>query len=60
MDIVKVAGLWMRDKDGEPTRAFQHICWDGCMFPNKTMTSPDTWRDILGTLIAVRNAHWWD
>jgi sugar phosphate isomerase/epimerase len=60
MDIVKVAGLWMRDGNGTPTRAFQHICWDGCMFPNATMTSPDTWRDVLGTLIAVRNAHGWD
>ena len=60
MDIVKVAGLWMRDGNGAPTRAFQHICWDGCMFPNATMTSPDTWRDVLGTLIAVRNAHGWD
>src|SRR3954451_6741698 len=47
MDIVKVAGLWMRDGNGTPTRAFQHICWDGCMFPNATMTSPDTWRDVL-------------
>ena len=23
---------------GKPTRAFQHICWDGCMFPNAVMT----------------------
>lgn len=60
MDIVQVAGLWMRDEDGVPTRAYQHICWDGCMFPNATMLAPDTWRDILGTLIAVRNAHGWD
>lgn len=60
MDIVKVAGLWMRGQDGEPTKAFQHICWDGCMFPNQTMLSPETWRDVLGTLIAVRNAHGWD
>jgi sugar phosphate isomerase/epimerase len=60
MDIVKVAGLWMRDKDGKPTRAFQHICWDGCMFPNATMTSPETWNDVLSTLISVRNAHGWD
>jgi len=60
MDIVEVAGLWMRDEDGVPTRAYQHICWDGCMFPNATMLAPDTWRDILGTLIAVRNAHGWD
>ena len=60
MDIVKVAGLWMRGNDDQPTRAFEHICWDGCMFPNSTMTSPDTWRDVLGTLILVRNAHGWD
>lgn len=60
MDIVKVAGLWMRGKDGRPTEAFQHICWDGCMFPNATMTSSKTWNDVLRTLIAVRNAHGWD
>lgn len=60
MDIVKVAGLWLRGCDGRPTHAFQHICWDGCMFPNLTMTSPRTWRDVLATLIAVRDAHGWD
>ncbi|MDE1177478.1 MAG: TIM barrel protein [Edaphobacter sp.] len=60
MDIVKVAGLWMRGGDGEPTRAYQHICWDGCMFPNATMTSPETWNDVLRTLLAVRDAHGWD
>ena len=60
MDIVKVAGLWMRDKTGVPTRAYEHICWDGCMFPNATMMMPGTWQDVLGTLIAVQNAHGWD
>jgi len=60
MDIVKVAGLWMRGEDGNPTKAFQHICWDGCMFPNATMTSPETWNEVLRTLIAVRSAHGWD
>jgi hypothetical protein len=60
MDIVAVAGLWMRDESGAPTRAYQHICWDGCMFPNATMMAAKTWNDILGTLIAVRNAHGWD
>ena len=60
MDIVKIAGLWMRDKDGAPTRAYEHICWDGCMFPNAMMTSPDTWVKILGTMIKVRDAHGWD
>jgi hypothetical protein len=50
----------MRDKNGAPTRAFQHICWDGCMFPNAVMTSPGTWRDILRVMIDVRDAHGWD
>lgn len=60
MDIVKVAGLWMNNADGTPTRAFEHICWDGCMFPNSTMTAPETWNNVLGTLLAVRDAHGWD
>jgi hypothetical protein len=29
------------------------------MFSNETMTSPSTWRDVLSTMIAVRNAHGW-
>ena len=60
MDIVKIAGLWMRNDDGTPTRAYQHICWDGCMFPNAMMTSPETWVKILATMIKVREAHGWD
>jgi sugar phosphate isomerase/epimerase len=60
MDIVAVAGLWMRDESGVPTRAYEHICWDGCMFPNATMLAAKTWNDVLGTLLAVRNAHGWD
>jgi hypothetical protein len=60
MDIVKIAGLWMRSDDGTPTRAYKHICWDGCMFPNAIMTSPETWVKILATLIRVRDAHGWD
>lgn len=60
MDIVKVAGLWMRDENGVPTKAYEHICWDGCMFPNEMMTSPETWQNVLGTLLAVRDAHGWD
>ena len=60
MDIVKIAGLWMRNEDGTPTKAYKHICWDGCMFPNAMMTAPETWIKILSTLIQVRNAHGWD
>jgi sugar phosphate isomerase/epimerase len=60
IDIVKVAGLWMRDASGVPTRAFEHICWDGCMFPNAIMLAPETWRSVLTAMIDVRNAHGWD
>ena len=60
LDIVRVAAAWMRDETGAPTYAFQHICWDGCMFPNEVMMQPGTWRDILAALIAVRNANGWD
>src|SRR3954451_3881685 len=60
LDIVRHAGFWLRDDNGQLTRAVQHICWDGCMFPNATMMQPDTWKTVLSTMIAVRNAHGWD
>jgi sugar phosphate isomerase/epimerase len=60
LDVVRHAGFWLRDEQGEPTRAFQHICWDGCMFPNQTMMQRQTWHDVLRLMIAVRNAHGWD
>ncbi len=60
LDIVRDAGAWMRDDGGNVTRAFEHICWDGCMFPNQVMTDPSTWNDVLKVMIQVRNAHGWD
>jgi len=60
LDVARHAGFWMRDDGGTPTRAFTHICWDGCMFPNATMMQPGTWATVLGTMIAVRNAHGWN
>jgi sugar phosphate isomerase/epimerase len=60
LDVVRHAAFWMRDERGEPTRAFEHVCWDGCMFPNATMMRPATWNDVLRLLIDVRNAHGWD
>jgi sugar phosphate isomerase/epimerase len=60
LDVVRDAGAWMRGDDGKPTRAFQHICWDGCMFPNATMLDQKTWNDVLRTMIAVREAHGWN
>jgi hypothetical protein len=60
LDVVRDAGLWLRDDSGVPTRAVKHICWDGCMFPNAVMMDAHTWNDILAMLIAVRDAHGWD
>ncbi|MBN1852481.1 MAG: TIM barrel protein [Pirellulales bacterium] len=61
LDIVKQAGYWLREggPDGQPTRAVQHICWDGCMFPNDVMARAETWNDILSVMVAVRNEHGW-
>jgi sugar phosphate isomerase/epimerase len=60
LDVPRAAGMWLRDDHDNLTRAIQHICWDGCMFSNETMMKPETWRDILATMIAVRNAHGWN
>jgi sugar phosphate isomerase/epimerase len=60
LDIVRDAGAWMRDDKGQVTRRFEHICWDGCMFPNAVMLDLKTWRDVLRVMIDVRNAHGWN
>jgi sugar phosphate isomerase/epimerase len=60
LDIVRDAGLWLRNDSGAVTHAFEHICWDGCMFSNAVMMQPATWENILRTMIAVRGAHGWD
>jgi len=60
LDIPKHAGFWLRDEKGELTKKMRHICWDGCMFPNKVMTDQETWNDVLRAMIRVRDAHGWD
>lgn len=59
LDIPRHAGFWLRDEQNNLTRAFSHVCWDGCMFPNAIMKNRKTWRDILSAMIAVREAHGW-
>ncbi len=59
LDVVHDAGYWLRDENGQLTKAFKHICWDGCMFPNSVMTNQQTWNDILATMITVRQQHGW-
>ena len=59
LDIASDAGYWLRDESGELTKAFKHICWDGCMFSNDVMLKQQTWNDILATMIKVRQLHGW-
>ena len=59
LDIVEAATYWLRDESGQLTKNCQHICWDGCMFPNDTMLNPKTWNDILAVMINVRDKHGW-
>ena len=59
LDIVKAAGHWLRDENGNVTKTCRHICWDGCMFPNSVMQDPETWNSILAVMIQVREAHGW-
>lgn len=59
LDIVKHAGYWLRDENGNLTKKMRHICWDGCIFPNAVMEDQQTWNDVLGAMIKVRDAHGW-
>ena len=56
LDIVKCSGYWL---EGAADRGIEHICWDGCMFPNAMLENPATWNTILKTMIDVRDAHGW-
>jgi len=59
LDIAVDAGHWLRNENGELTKAFKHICWDGCMFPNSVLNEQKTWNDILAAMIKVRNLNSW-
>ena len=56
LDIVKCSKVWLQDAE---ERGIQHICWDGCMFPNATLENPQTWNTILGKMAEVRDACGW-
>lgn len=57
LDIVKCSGYWLQ---GAKERGIQHICWDGCMFPNEMLENPQTWNTILRVMLQVREAHGWN
>jgi sugar phosphate isomerase/epimerase len=60
LNIARDAGYWLRDEQGQLTKAFRHLCWDGCMFPNEVMLRQKTWNSILGAMVSVREAHGWE
>lgn len=57
LDIVRCAGYWLLDKNGQQRKEIQHICWDGCMFPNKTLLNQETWNIILSTMQQINTTH---
>ncbi len=56
VDITKCSGYWLQNA---ADRGLQHICWDGCMFPNAMLEKPETWNTILKAMIKVRDGHGW-
>ena len=59
LDITQASSYWLRDPDGSARTHIQHICWDGCMFPNETLHQQQTWNTILGAMIGVQEVHGW-
>lgn len=53
LDIARCSAIWLQ---GAEERGLQHICWDGCMFPNATLEQPQTWNTILKAMISVRHS----
>ena len=53
IDIPNASRYWLKDASA---RGLKHICWDGCMFPNETLETPETWQNILQAMIAVDQA----
>jgi len=54
LDITRCSSYWLKDY---AQRDIEHICWDGCMFPNQMLETPDTWNTILDAMIKVRDAN---
>ncbi|MEA2711210.1 MAG: hypothetical protein QOF78_3811, partial [Phycisphaerales bacterium] len=59
LDIPRHAGYWLKNESGHSVKRFRHICWDGCMFSNETMSKAQTWNDILAVMVKVREQHGW-
>lgn len=59
LNVPRDSGYWLRDENGLVNRKVQHICWDGCMFPNEMLMRQETWNNILAAMLQVRENHGW-
>lgn len=55
LDVVRCARHWLLDGEGQIRNGMKHIYWDGCMFPNEMLESPQTWENVLTMLEEVRD-----
>ena len=55
LDIIKCSRYWLLNEDGSLRNGIQHICWDGCMFPNSVLESSTTWAAVLAKMIETRD-----
>ncbi|MEX2600199.1 MAG: hypothetical protein WD355_01045, partial [Balneolaceae bacterium] len=54
LDVAACSRMWLLDETGALRNHIRHICWDGCMFPNKVLESSDTWTDVLELMLQVK------
>lgn len=55
LDVVRCARYWLIDDEGHIRNNIHHICWDGCMFPNAVLKSPQNWQKVLILMQQVRD-----
>jgi len=51
LDVPRCAAYWLLEPDGSPRDEIEHLCWDGCMFPNDVLEDQETWNVILDLMI---------
>ena len=51
LDVPRCAAYWLLEADGSPRAEIEHLCWDGCMFPNDVLEDQATWNVVLDLMI---------
>ena len=54
LEVAACTLRWLSDGRGNLRNNIRHVCWDGCMFPNAVLETPETWNQVLGLLVAIR------